>query len=83
MKNESNPRQLTRREMSALELVLGGSSDIEIALLLGVERSAVHPLLEMAMEKMQAQSASEAADKAHEEGLIGPGMGRLIRRWPI
>jgi DNA-binding CsgD family transcriptional regulator len=69
--NQGNPYGLTFREFVVLELVASGLADKEIADKLGSKTFTVNKHVSNILTKMAAMSRTEAAVRAHREGLLG------------
>ena len=67
---ETNPYDLTFRQLTVLHLVAQGKSDREIGLALGISPLTVNTHVSRALKKMGASSRTEAGVRALREGLI-------------
>lgn len=65
-----SPYNLTFRELTVLDLVTGGRSDKEIAVILGIRPQTVSKHVANVLRKMSASSRTEAGVRALREGLI-------------
>lgn len=77
---QTDDTSLSAAELLALELIVEGRTDQEIADAVGIERDAVPTFVEKIAVKMEALSPLEAGVKALREGLIGPGTDSFLRR---
>jgi DNA-binding NarL/FixJ family response regulator len=66
-----DPDRLTERELDVLRLVVAGLRNKEIAATLGVSENTVKFHLRNILDKLHAQSRSEAVARAVREGLVG------------
>lgn len=65
-----SPYNLSWRELTVLDLVTGGRSDKEIAVVLGIRPQTVSKHVANVLKKMSASSRTEAGVRALREGLI-------------
>ncbi|MFQ5473744.1 MAG: PAS domain S-box protein, partial [Dehalococcoidia bacterium] len=67
---QTNPYDLTFRQLTVLHLVAQGKSDREIGLALGISPLTVNTHVSRTLKKMGASSRTEAGVRALREGLI-------------
>ncbi|HET9477363.1 MAG TPA: PAS domain S-box protein [Dehalococcoidia bacterium] len=68
--SRESPYNLSWRELTVLDLVTGGRSDKEIAVVLGIRPQTVSKHVANVLKKMSASSRTEAGVRALREGLI-------------
>lgn len=71
MPEPRGPDSLTDRELDVLRLVVAGQRNKEIAATLGISENTVKFHLRNILDKLHAQSRSEAVARAVREGLVG------------